>query len=152
MKLCATSPGSTICTRKPSSTMATHPSEPSATDVSKDDTGAIAAEKTEEIRIENTANELNAIDLELLAAESIQFRSKATLRLAVVILVQAISKNFDRTLRLQSVTNSVQCRSFSLWYRLWHVRHRGSGSISRLFQCRREWIEVGDCSCRDLHR
>lgn len=57
-----------------------------------DDNIAPLTEKVEEIRIEEAAVELNIIDLEILAAESIRFKSRATLRLLIVILVQAISK------------------------------------------------------------
>ena len=72
--------------------MAASAVNPSVTNIHEIDKDVLPAEKVEEIRIENTSVELNTIDLELLAAESIRFRSRATLRLAVVILVQAISK------------------------------------------------------------
>ena len=60
----------------------------------KEADGMAPAEKVEEIRMENAATEINVIDLERLAAESIQFKSRATFRLVIVILIQAISECF----------------------------------------------------------
>jgi hypothetical protein len=53
------------------------------------DTGV--SEKIEEIQVEVAAHQLNQIDFELLSRESIQFKSKATLRLILVIIIQGIS-------------------------------------------------------------
>jgi hypothetical protein len=48
-------------------------------------------EKVEDIQIENAAQQLNVVDFDLLARESIQFKSRATLRLIRVIIIQGIS-------------------------------------------------------------
>ena len=48
-------------------------------------------EKIEKVQIEVAAQQLNVIDFELLSRESIQFKSKATLRLILVIIIQGIS-------------------------------------------------------------
>ena len=49
-------------------------------------------EKIEEARIENAAQQLNVLDFDLLSMESIQFKSRATLRLIGVIVVQGIGQ------------------------------------------------------------
>ena len=46
----------------------------------------------EAVHTEHAAEQLNAIDFELLSRESIRFKSRATLRLMLVIFVQAISQ------------------------------------------------------------
>ena len=50
-------------------------------------------EKVEEIQIENAAQQLNVVDFDLLSRESIQFKSRATLRLVRVIVIQGISES-----------------------------------------------------------
>jgi hypothetical protein len=49
-------------------------------------------EKIEAIQVEVATEHLNVIDFELLSRESINFKSKATLRLLLVIIIQGISK------------------------------------------------------------
>jgi hypothetical protein len=49
-------------------------------------------EKIEEARIGNAAQQLNVLDFDLLSRESIQFKSRATLRLIRVIIIQGISQ------------------------------------------------------------
>jgi hypothetical protein len=49
-------------------------------------------EKIEVIQVQAAAEHLNVIDFELLSRESIQFKSRATLRLIVVIIIQGISE------------------------------------------------------------
>ena len=50
-------------------------------------------EKVEEIQSEEAAQHLNVIDFELLSRESIRFKSKATIRLLLVIIIQGISSS-----------------------------------------------------------
>lgn len=47
--------------------------------------------KSEQFQIENAQSKLNTIDLEQMAKNAITWKSKAALRLAVVILVQGLS-------------------------------------------------------------
>ncbi|KAF5640385.1 MFS sugar transporter transporter [Fusarium sp. NRRL 25303] len=47
--------------------------------------------KSEQFQIENAQSKLNTIDLELMAKNAITWKSKAALRLAIVILVQGLS-------------------------------------------------------------
>ena len=49
-------------------------------------------EKLQAIHVEQAAEQLNTIDFELLSREAIRFKSRATLRLLVVIIIQGISK------------------------------------------------------------
>lgn len=56
-------------------------------------------EKIEEARIENAAQQLNVLDFDLLSRESIQFKSRATLRLIIVIVIQGISQFFSAFVR-----------------------------------------------------
>ena len=49
-------------------------------------------EKIEIIQVEAAQHQLNTIDFELLSRESIKFKSKATLRLLVVIVIWGISE------------------------------------------------------------
>ena len=49
-------------------------------------------EKLQAIHIEHAAEKLNTVDFELLSRESIRFKSRATLRLLLVIFVQGISE------------------------------------------------------------
>ena len=51
------------------------------------------SEKVEEIQLENAAQQLNVVDFDLLSRESIQFKSRATLRLIRVIVIQGISQS-----------------------------------------------------------
>ena len=54
---------------------------------------AVISEKIEEIQVEVAAQQLNQIDFELLSRESIQFKSRATFRLILVIVIQGISSS-----------------------------------------------------------
>ena len=113
--------------------------------------GTVPAEKIEETRIENTAVELNVIDLERLSAESIQFKSRATLRLLIVVLVQAISKtNSPDQNGCRRLT--ILHRPFSVRDRLRYLWHCSVACIPQLLQSRRKWLQVGSCCRRDLHR
>lgn len=47
--------------------------------------------KSEQFQIENAQSKLNTIDLEQMAKNAITWKSKAALRLAIVILVQGLS-------------------------------------------------------------
>ena len=49
-------------------------------------------EKIEAIQVEVAADHLNVVDFELLSRESIKFKSRATLRLLAVIVIQGISE------------------------------------------------------------
>lgn len=51
--------------------------------------------KTEQYQIENAEYNLNRVDIELMAKKAIKWNSKATLRLAVVILIQGLSTSSD---------------------------------------------------------
>lgn len=53
----------------------------------------IPPEKAEEYRIETAEHILNAVDVSALASRSLTWRSKAVRRLAVVMLVQGLSKS-----------------------------------------------------------
>jgi hypothetical protein len=51
--------------------------------------------KIEEHQAEVAQDQLNRIDIDLLSHESIQLKSRATLRLLLVILVQGLSKSHN---------------------------------------------------------
>ena len=57
-------------------------------------------EKIEEIQIENAAQQLNVVDFDLLSRESIQFKSRATLRLIRVIIVLGISQSVPLSFKI----------------------------------------------------
>ena len=57
------------------------------------DTGA--KEKIEEIQVEVAASELNHVDLDKISREAFAWKSKAGMRIFVIVLIQGISKLSD---------------------------------------------------------
>ena len=59
-------------------------------------------QKSEEVQIEAAARQLNTVDVELLSRESIHFKSRAALRIIVVVVIQGISKSSATAIPLQA--------------------------------------------------
>lgn len=67
---------------------------------------ASAAEKSDALQVELATRQLNEADIELLSKEAIRFRSKATLRLILVLVVQGFGTLHDRASTLSDLPGS----------------------------------------------
>lgn len=55
--------------------------------------GGVFEDKSEAFQVEIAQTDLNRVDLDKLSREALTFKSRATLRLAVVIAIQGLSKS-----------------------------------------------------------
>jgi hypothetical protein len=115
-------------------------------------------EKIEVIQVEAATQQLNVIDFDLLSRESIQFKSRATLRLLLVIIIQGISElqvfSFALPVFHIIVSDSDLYRFISVRNRLRrHLRCSCASSIQDLFWHPgvRKWLQVGYHRSRNLH-
>lgn len=127
----------------------------------KTSTGILqVGDKSEQFHIENAQHNLNRMDIELMAKNALKWNSKATLRLAVVILIQGLSTlypsftiKFNLNLLAVMLNPLVVNRLCGVCHRRkCHRIYRCTTCFSQPFQCGNERRKARYYSCCDVHR